>query len=223
MDDQQDLDAELFAQLLVQALLRACSVEIKLLDTRDDISPALAIRIRVGFSLSGFLLEHVSVLFAKFIPNFVLLLVTVLDHLLVGRARDDVPWCSEVAEEELSSRIDRFMVLTVDDIEEFIAVVLVGGNDRLDIFLYLCVRDTTLKWTIFSLKPGANILCNFGEVDDLAAGLLLDEVGNERLSGKGLAKHYGPLSLIAQMLIEHTLIPGAHSLQAVLLLHEGVN
>ena len=54
------------------------------------------------------------------------------------------------------------MMLTVDNVEELVAVVLVGGNDRLDIFLDLCVGDAALKWTILSLQPRANVLSNLG-------------------------------------------------------------
>ena len=84
MDNKQDLDAELFAKLLIQALLRASRVKTELLDTSDDFTPALAIRIRVGFSLCSFLLEHVDILFAKLITDLIFLLVTVLDHLFIG-------------------------------------------------------------------------------------------------------------------------------------------
>ena len=84
MHNQQDLDAELFAKLLIKALLRASRVKTELLDTSDDFTPALAIRIRVGFSLCSFLLEHVDILFAKLITDLIFLLVTVLDHLFIG-------------------------------------------------------------------------------------------------------------------------------------------
>ena len=84
MHNQQDLDAELFAKLLIKALLRASRVKTELLDASDNFTPALAIRIRVGFSLCSFLLEHVDILFAKLITDLIFLLVTVLDHLFIG-------------------------------------------------------------------------------------------------------------------------------------------
>ena len=76
------------------------------------------------------------------------------------------------------------MILSVDNVEELVASVLIRGNDRLDIFLDLLVGDAALKWTILSLKPRSNFLSNLGKVDDLSSSLLLNIAGNERLSGE---------------------------------------
>ena len=76
------------------------------------------------------------------------------------------------------------MMLSVDNVEELVASVLVRRNDRFDIFLDLLVGDAALKWTILSLQSRANVLSNLGEVDDLSSSLLLNIAGNERLSGE---------------------------------------
>lgn len=221
--DEDDSGAETAAHIRSHALLRARSVDAEFLDAGHAIQPELAVRVCSDLSLLSFLFEHVDVLLSEVFTNLVLLFETVLDHLFVCDAGNHVRWSAQVGLQESSCLVDGFMVLAVDDVEELFTVVLVSSDDSENVFLDLSIGDATFERLAINFKSWADVLCNFGQIDDFAVGALRDDLSDERLSREGLAKHDGPLSSVAQVLIEGALVPASHGLESVVFLQKRVN
>lgn len=166
----------------------------------------------VHASCFSFLFKHSNVFLAEVLTNLVLLLVTVLNDLLVSSAVNEVGGRAQVAKKESSRNIDCLVVLAVNNVEELVAVVLVRSDRSKDLLLDLSVGDTALKRSIFSFEGGANIFSDLGHINDFTTGAFTDNTSDEGFAGKGLTENNGPLSLVAKMLIEGALIPGAHGL-----------
>ena len=162
VDYKHNFGAELFVHCLEHAILGGAGVEAELLHTLHAIGPARAVGVSVSFSLCGFIFKHLDILFTKVFTDFIFLFVTVLDYLFIGRARDDVTRCTKVVHQEFSGGCNCIVMLTVDDVEEFVSVVLVGFEHGEDVLFNLGVWNFALKWSILGLESRTDILSNLG-------------------------------------------------------------
>ena len=62
------------------------------------------------------------------------------------------------------------MMLTVNNVEELVSVVLVGVDDGKDVLLDLIVWNATFKWTIFRLESRSDIFRDLCKINDFAFG-----------------------------------------------------